>query len=444
MKLWDKGIDLSGDIEAFTVGQDRQLDLRLAKQDVWGSLAHITMLESIGLLKEQERATLHEALMDILNTISQGQFKIDDQIEDVHSQIEFMLTEKLGEAGKKIHSGRSRNDQVLVDIKLFLRDQIKELTYAIQDLSTVLLELSEAHREVIIPGYTHMQAAMPSSFGLWFGAFAETLADDLLMLQASYRMVNQNPLGSAAGYGNSFPLDRQLTTRLLGFEDLHANVVAAQMSRGKSEASVSFSLASVAATLGRMAMDICLYNSQNYGFMSFPEHITTGSSIMPHKKNPDVFELIRGRCNLLQQLPAQLMAITLNLPSGYHRDLQLTKELIIPGIDQLLDILKITTSTLAQVEVNDKIMDDPKYDLIYSVENVNLQVLQGIPFRDAYQQVAADIDKGIFKPKKDLHHTHLGSIGNLGTEVIRKKITKVVDGFDFEIADKAIKDLEAR
>ncbi|MDH3711316.1 MAG: argininosuccinate lyase [Cyclobacteriaceae bacterium] len=444
MKLWDKGIDISGDIEAFTVGQDRQLDLRLAKQDVWGSLAHITMLESIGLLKEQERATLHEALLDILNTISQGQFKIDDQTEDVHSQIEFMLTEKLGEVGKKIHSGRSRNDQVLVDIKLFLRDQIKELTYAIQDLCSALLELSEAHREVIIPGYTHMQAAMPSSFGLWFGAFAETLADDLLMLRASYQMVNQNPLGSAAGYGNSFPLDRQLTTKLLGFEDLHTNVVAAQMSRGKSEASVSFSLASVAATLGRMAMDICLYNSQNYGFLSFPGHITTGSSIMPHKKNPDVFELIRGRCNLIQQLPAQLMAITLNLPSGYHRDLQLTKELIIPGIDQLRDILKITTSTLTQVEVNGKIMDDPKYDLIYSVENVNLQVLQGIPFRDAYQQVAAEIDKGIFKPKKDLQHTHLGSIGNLGTEVIRKKITKVVDGFDFEIADKAIKDLEAR
>ncbi len=444
MKLWDKGIDISGDIETFTVGQDRQLDLRLAKQDVWGSLAHITMLESIGLLTEQEGAMLHEALLDILDTISQEQFKIDDQIEDVHSQIEFMLTEKLGEAGKKIHSGRSRNDQVLVDIKLFLRDQIKELTYAIQDLCSVLLELSEEHREVIIPGYTHMQAAMPSSFGLWFGAFAETLADDLLMLQASYRTVNQNPLGSAAGYGNSFPLDRQLTTRLLGFEAPHTNVVAAQMSRGKSEASVSFSLASVAATLGRMAMDICLYNSQNYGFISFPGHITTGSSIMPHKKNPDVFELIRGRCNLIQQLPAQLMAITLNLPSGYHRDLQLTKELIIPGIDQLRDILKITTSTLTQVEVNEKIMDDPKYDLIYSVENVNQQVLQGVPFRDAYQKVAAEIDKGIFKPQKNLQHTHLGSIGNLGTEAIRKKITKVVDGFNFKIAEQAIKDLEAR
>lgn len=441
MKLWEKGVSNPQDIEKFTVGQDRELDLQLAEYDVLGSLAHAAMLKSIDLLTETEWQSIRSALLVLLGKIKQGEFLIEEGIEDVHSQVEHLLTQELGDAGKKIHSGRSRNDQVLVDIKLFLRDQIKLLTTQISELGKVLLDLSQNHQEILIPGYTHMQAAMPSSFGLWFGAYAESFVDDLQIMQAAYKVINQNPLGSAAGYGNSFPLDRKLTSKLLGFKEPHINVVAAQMSRGKSETAMAFAIASAAGTLGKMAMDICLYNSQNYGFLSFPEHITTGSSIMPHKKNPDVFELIRARCNLLQQLPAQITSVTTNLPSGYHRDLQLTKEVLLPSIDQLKDCLDIAHSTLPQVQVNKEAINDPKYDLIFSVENVNQQVLQGIPFRDAYRQVALEIGEGTFKPLRSVKHSHLGSIGNPGTELIREKFAKVVEGFEFAKAEQALEAL---
>jgi argininosuccinate lyase len=433
MKLWGKGTSLSGEIEKFTIGLDQELDLMLASYDVMGSMAHAAMLRDIKLLTKEEWRQLQDALVEIYQEIRKGDFKIEDSVEDVHSQVEFMLTEKLGEIGKKIHSGRSRNDQVLVDIKLFLRDEIKDLTTLVVGLIETLLDLSEKYRKVMIPGYTHMQAAMPSSFGLWFGAYAETFIDDLRLLKAAFDIVNQNPLGSAAGYGNSFPLDRVATTELLGFADLHVNSVAAQMSRGKTETAVAFALAAMSSTLGRLTMDICLYNSQNFNFLSFPEEITTGSSIMPHKKNPDVFELIRGRCNHLQTLPQQLLSITTNLPSGYHRDMQLTKELLMPALKHTRDCFKLISGTIEQIEVNQHAIDDPKYDLIYSVENVNKQVLEGTSFRDAYREIAKSISDGSYKPIKEIQHTHIGSTGNPGTVEIKKKLEGVQEGFGFEI-----------
>lgn len=432
MKLWGKGTSLSAEIEKFTIGMDQELDLLLASYDVIGSMAHATMLRDIKLLTKEEWRQLQDALAEIYQEILKGDFKIEASVEDVHSQIEFMLTEKLGVIGKKIHSGRSRNDQVLVDIKLFLRDEIRDLTTLVVGLIETLLDLSEKYRKVIIPGYTHMQAAMPSSFGLWFGAYAETFIDDLRLLKAAFDIVNQNPLGSAAGYGNSFPLDRMATTELLGFADIHVNSVAAQMSRGKTETAVAFALAAFSSTLGRMTMDICLYNSQNFNFLSFPEEITTGSSIMPHKKNPDVFELIRARCNHLQTLPQQLLSITINLPSGYHRDMQLTKELLLPALKHIRDCFKLISGTVEQIEVNQQAIEDPKYDLIYSVENVNRKVLEGTSFRDAYLEIAKSISDGSFKPIKEIKHTHLGSTGNPGTAEIKKKLEGVQKSFGFE------------
>jgi len=432
MKLWGKGTSLSAEIEKFTIGMDQELDLLLASYDVIGSMAHATMLRDIKLLTKEEWRQLQDALAEIYQEILKGDFKIEASVEDVHSQIEFMLTEKLGVIGKKIHSGRSRNDQVLVDIKLFLRDEIRDLTTLVVGLIETLLDLSEKYRKVIIPGYTHMQAAMPSSFGLWFGAYAETFIDDLRLLKAAFDIVNQNPLGSAAGYGNSFPLDRMATTELLGFADIHVNSVAAQMSRGKTETAVAFALAAFSSTLGRMTMDICLYNSQNFNFLSFPEEITTGSSIMPHKKNPDVFELIRARCNHLQTLPQQLLSITINLPSGYHRDMQLTKELLLPALKHIRDCFKLISGTVEQIEVNEQAIEDPKYDLIYSVENVNRKVLEGTSFRDAYLEIAKSISDGSFKPIKEIKHTHLGSTGNPGTAEIKKKLEGVQNSFGFE------------
>jgi len=432
MKLWGKGTSLSAEIEKFTIGMDQELDLLLASYDVIGSMAHATMLRDIKLLTKEEWRQLQDALAEIYQEILKGDFKIEASVEDVHSQIEFMLTEKLGVIGKKIHSGRSRNDQVLVDIKLFLRDEIRDLTTLVVGLIETLLDLSEKYRKVIIPGYTHMQAAMPSSFGLWFGAYAETFIDDLRLLKAAFDIVNQNPLGSAAGYGNSFPLDRMATTELLGFADIHVNSVAAQMSRGKTETAVAFALAAFSSTLGRMTMDICLYNSQNFNFLSFPEEITTGSSIMPHKKNPDVFELIRARCNHLQTLPQQLLSITINLPSGYHRDMQLTKELLLPALKHIRDCFKLISGTVEQIEVNQQAIEDPKYDLIYSVENVNRKVLEGTSFRDAYLEIAKSISDGSFKPLKEIKHTHLGSTGNPGTAEIKKKLEGVQNSFGFE------------
>lgn len=423
---------MSAEIEKFTIGMDQELDLLLASYDVIGSMAHATMLRDIKLLTKEEWRQLQDALAEIYQEILKGDFKIEASVEDVHSQIEFMLTEKLGVIGKKIHSGRSRNDQVLVDIKLFLRDEIRDLTTLVVGLIETLLDLSEKYRKVIIPGYTHMQAAMPSSFGLWFGAYAETFIDDLRLLKAAFDIVNQNPLGSAAGYGNSFPLDRMATTELLGFADIHVNSVAAQMSRGKTETAVAFALAALSSTLGRMTMDICLYNSQNFNFLSFPEEITTGSSIMPHKKNPDVFELIRARCNHLQTLPQQLLSITINLPSGYHRDMQLTKELLLPALMHIRDCFKLISGTVEQIEVNEQAIEDPKYDLIYSVENVNRKVLEGTSFRDAYLEIAKSISDGSFKPIKEIKHTHLGSTGNPGTAEIKKKLEGVQNSFGFE------------
>ncbi len=431
MKLWGKDSSLSGEIEKFTIGMDQELDLLLAPFDVLGSMAHAAMLRDIELISEDDWRQLQDALSGIYRLIEQGKFTIDDSVEDVHSQVEFMLTEKLGAIGKKIHSGRSRNDQVLVDIKLFLREEVRKLTVSIASFTEVLLELSEKYKHVIIPGYTHMQAAMPSSFGLWFGAYAETLVDDLKLLKAAYQVVNQNPLGSAAGYGNSFPLNRRTTTELLGFDQLHVNSVAAQLSRGKTETAVAFGIAAISNTISRMAMDICLYNSQNFGFLSFPDSITTGSSIMPHKKNPDVFELIRARCNHLQTLPQQLMGVTTNLPSGYHRDMQLTKEILFPALDHTMDCVELIAATISQVDVNSASIDDPRYDKIYSVENVNREVLKGTSFRDAYQKIAGSIADGSFNPVKELQHTHLGSIGNLGTDEIRNKLKDTISEFNF-------------
>ena len=428
-------------IERFTVGRDREMDLYLAKHDVMGSMAHITMLESIGLLTKEELTQLLAELKNIYAEAERGEFVIEDGVEDVHSQVELMLTRRLGDVGKKIHSGRSRNDQVLLDLKLFTRTQLKEVAEAVEQLFDVLILQSERYKEVLMPGYTHLQIAMPSSFGLWFGAYAESLVDDMLFLQAAFKMCNRNPLGSAAGYGSSFPLDRTMTTRLLGFDSLNYNVVYAQMGRGKLERNVAFALATIAGTISKLAFDACMFNSQNFGFIKLPDQFTTGSSIMPHKKNPDVFELTRAKCNKLQGLPQQIILISNNLPSGYFRDLQIIKEVFLPAFDELKDCLRMVTHMMREVKVNEHILDDDKYSLLFSVEEVNRRVLAGMPFRDAYKQVGLDIEAGKFIPSKSVNHTHEGSIGNLCNESITAMMRSVIGSFSFERMNEAEKKL---
>ena len=440
-KLWEKNVQVDQEVDRFTVGKDREMDLYLAKYDVLGSMAHITMLESIGLLTAEELQTLLAALRQIYAVAERGEFVIEEGIEDVHSQVELMLTRTLGDMGKKIHSGRSRNDQVLLDLKLFTRAQIQELVTSVTDLFEVLIAQSNRYQAVLMPGYTHLQVAMPSSFGLWFGAYAESLVDDLQLLQAAYRVCNRNPLGSAAGYGSSFPLNRQLTTDLLGFDSLDYNVVYAQMGRGKMERTVAFAMTGIAATLSKLAFDACMFNSQNFGFIKLPDQFTTGSSIMPHKKNPDVFELTRAKCNKIQGLPQQITLICNNLPSGYFRDLQIIKELFLPAFDELKDCLRMVTHMMRELKVNEHILDDERYALMFSVEEVNRRVLAGVPFRDAYKQVGLEIEAGQFQPDKQVAHTHEGSIGNLCNDQIAQMMQTVVKGFGFERMNEAEKRL---
>ena len=443
-KLWEKSVEVNKDIERFTVGRDREMDLYLAKYDVLGSMAHITMLETIGLLTADELQSLLAELKTIYAQAERGEFVIEEGVEDVHSQVELMLTRRLGDVGKKIHSGRSRNDQVLVDLKLFTRAEIKTIAEAVEQLFQALVEQSERYKEVLMPGYTHLQIAMPSSFGLWFGAYAESLVDDMLFLQAAFKMCNRNPLGSAAGYGSSFPLNRSLTTRLLGFDSMNYNVVYAQMGRGKMERNVAFALASIAGTVAKLAYDACLFNSQNFGFIKLPDECTTGSSIMPHKKNPDVFELTRAKCNKLQALPQQIMLIANNLPCGYFRDLQIIKEVFLPAFQELKDCLQMTTYIIRKMKVNDHILDDERYAPIFSVEEVNRLAREGMPFRDAYKKVGLDIEAGRFVPCKEVHHTHEGSIGNLCNEAITSLMQQVVEGFHFKNMEEAERQLLGR
>lgn len=426
-KLWDKGFEPDALIEKFTVGNDRDLDLRLARYDVQGSMAHIKMLQSIGLLEKDELDTLLAGLEDILKTIEAGDFRIEDDVEDVHSQVEFLLTQRLGDLGKKIHAGRSRNDQVLVDLKLFMRDELRTIAKAVERLFDRLLQLSDRYKDVLMPGYTHLQVAMPSSFGLWFGAYAESLTDDMHMLVAAYNVANQNPLGSAAGYGSSFPLNRTMTTQLLGFADMNYNVVAAQMSRGKTERAVSMAVAAIASTLAHLAMDVCMWMCQNFGFVKFPDELTTGSSIMPHKKNPDVFEIMRGKCNRLQGLPNEVALLTTNLPLGYNRDLQLLKDIIFPATDELVNCLDMAEFMLLHIKVNEDILSDPKYDYLFTVEDVNRLALSGMPFRDAYKTVGMQVQRGEYTPTRSVHHTHEGSIGNLCNDRIAAKMQRVME-----------------
>ena len=431
-KLWEKNVKVDHDVEAYTVGRDQEMDLYLAPYDVLGSMAHITMLQSIGLLEADELEVLLAELRNIYNVITDGDFVIEEGIEDVHSQVELMLTRKLGDVGKKIHSGRSRNDQVLVDLKLFTRSRIEDVAIAVKRLFNTLIDQSNRYKDVIIPGYTHLQVAMPSSFGLWFGAYAESLADDLTVLRAAYEVANRNPLGSAAGYGSSFPLNREMTTRLLGFDSMAYNVVYAQMGRGKTERIVAQAIAGIAATLSKLAYDVCMFNSQNFGFIKLPDEFTTGSSIMPHKKNPDVFELTRAKCNKLQALPMEITLITNNLPSGYFRDLQLIKENFLPAFDSIIDIINMVDTMLSQVKVNTEVATDPRYKLMYSVEEVNQRVLDGVPFRDSYKQVGLEIEAGNFEPRYDINHTHEGSIGNLCNDQITKLFNSTFAQFDFD------------
>lgn len=440
-KLWEKDFSVNTEIERFTVGRDRELDLLLAPYDVMGSMAHITMLESIGLLKKNELGVLLGALADIHSMCLSGKFNIEEGVEDVHSQVELMLTRRLGDMGKKIHSGRSRNDQVLLDLKLFTRHELRRVVEAVCRLFGHLQAKSEQYKDVLMPGYTHLQIAMPSSFGLWFGAHAESLADDMLFLQAAYRMTNRNPLGSAAGYGSSFALDRDMTTRLLGFDSMDYNVVYAQMGRGKMERNVAFALASVAATVSKLAFDACMFNSQNFGFVKLPKECTTGSSIMPHKKNPDVFELIRAKSNKLQGLPTQIQLITNNLPTGYFRDLQIIKEVFLPAFDELVDCLDMASYIIERIKVNEHILDNPMYDPIFSVEEVNRLAAEGMPFRDAYRKVGLEIEHGLFHANHNINHTHAGSIGNLCNDRIAELMQQTVDGFHFERVDNAEKAL---
>lgn len=440
-KLWQKSVHVADEIDRFTVGRDRELDLYLAPYDVLGSMAHVTMLHSINLIADDELPVLLRALRGIYDQAVSGNFVIEDGIEDVHSQVELMLTRELGDMGKKIHSGRSRNDQVLVDLKLFTRAKLREVAEAVRALFDELQKQSERYKAVLMPGYTHLQVAMPSSFGLWFGAYAESLADDMLLLEAAYRMTNRNPLGSAAGYGSSFPLNRTMTTELLGFDSPDYNVVYAQMGRGKNERNVAFALASIAGTVAKMAFDACLFNSQNFAFVKLPDECTTGSSIMPHKKNPDVFELIRARCNKLQSLPQQITLIMNNLPCGYFRDLQEIKEAFLPAFDQLLDCLRMATYIIERIRVNEHILDDPRYDLMFSVEEVNRLAAEGMPFRDAYKKVGLDIEAGRFRPTKSVHHTHEGSIGNLCNAEIARLMDATCARFGFERVEAAEKKL---
>jgi len=441
MKLWSKDKDSLKDVTDFTTGNDPEMDMHMAQFDVLGSLAHIIMLESIGLLTRDELFVLKAELIKIYAHIQSGNFQIEEGVEDIHSQIELLLTKKLGDIGKKIHSGRSRNDQVLVDIKLYLRNEIENLTHGIKSLFELLIQKSEEHKTTLLPGYTHLQLAMPSSFGLWFGAYAESLADDLITLQSAYQIVNKNPLGSAAGYGSSFPLNRTLTTQLLGFHDLNYNVVYAQMGRGKTERILSQAMANIAATLGKLAMDATLFLNQNFAFISFPEELTTGSSIMPHKKNPDVFELIRANCNSLMSLPNELTLLTANLPSGYHRDLQLLKAKLFPSIQTLKDCLRMTHLMLSAIQVKDNILTDEKYKYLFSVEEVNKLVLSGIPFRDAYKKIGLDIAQNQFTYSTSVMHTHEGSIGNLMNEKIKENFERVLSRFDFEKTKQATNQL---
>lgn len=437
MKLWEKNVQVTDEIDRFTVGHDRELDRYLAKYDVLGSMAHVTMLHHIGLIADEELPLLLAELKQIYQRAATGDFVIEDDIEDVHSQVELMLTRRLGDVGKKIHSGRSRNDQVLLDLKLFARDKLREVAEALRSLFEELQKQSERYQQVLMPGYTHLQVAMPSSFGLWFGAYAESLADDLLLLEAAYRLTNRNPLGSAAGYGSSFPLDRQLTTDLLGFDSMNYNVVYAQMGRGKMERTVAFALAGIAGTVAKLAYDACLFNSQNFGFVKLPDECTTGSSIMPHKKNPDVFELIRARMNRLQALPQEVVLIMNNLPCGYFRDLQELKEVFIPAFDQLIDCLHMTTYIIEKMKVNEHLLDDTRYDLMFSVEEVNRLAAEGMPFRDAYKKVGLDIEAGKFRPVKEIHHTHAGSIGNLCNQEVAERMLQTWQRFGFDRVAKA-------
>ena len=429
MKLWDKGFEPDKMIEKFTVGQDRELDLRLAIYDIEGSMAHIRMLESIGLLRNDELKILLEGLEDIKASVERGEFRIDDGVEDVHSQVEFLLTERFGDIGKKIHSGRSRNDQVLVDLKLFMRDELKKIAESTGHLFDRLQSLSEEYKDVLMPGYTHLQVAMPSSFGLWFGAYAEALTDDMQLLPAAYRIADQNPLGSAAGYGSSFPLNRTMTTDLLGFTTMHYNVVAAQMSRGKTERAAAMAIAAIASTLGRFAMDVCMWMCQNFGFISFPDELTTGSSIMPHKKNPDVFEIMRGKCNRLQSVPNEIALLTANLPLGYNRDLQLLKDITFPATTEIVRCLDMCDFMLQHIRINREILNDPKYDYLFTVEDVNRLALDGMPYRDAYKTIGLQVQNGEYTPTRKVKHTHEGSIGNLCNAEINAKMRSITSQF---------------
>ena len=439
MKLWEKNVRENPEVDRFTVGKDREMDLYLSKYDVLGSMAHITMLEHIGLLTNDELQLLLAELRKIYKMADEGKFVIEEGIEDVHSQVELMLTRTLGDVGKKIHSGRSRNDQVLLDLKLFTRDEMQQVVMCVKQLFDVLIAQSERYKSVVMPGYTHLQVAMPSSFGLWFGAYAESLVDDLALFEAAYRICNRNPLGSAAGYGSSFPLDRSMTTRLLGFDSMDYNVVYAQMGRGKMERIVSFAIANIASTLSKLAFDACLFNSQNFGFIKLPDQFTTGSSIMPHKKNPDVFELTRAKCNLLQGLPQQITLISNNLPCGYSRDMQVIKELFLPSFDELKDCLQIVAMMMREIQVNEHLLDDSRYDLMFSVEEVNRRVLAGVPFRDAYKQVGLEIEAGKFTPDKNVCHTHEGSAGNLCNDKISVMMSNILASFPFDKVNQAEK-----
>ena len=441
MKLWEKSVKIDKDIERYTIGRDREMDLYLAPFDVLGSMAHITMLESIGLLEKHELDVLLAEMKKIYADAVAGNFEIEEGIEDVHSEVELILTRRLGDIGKKIHSGRSRNDQVLVDLKLYMRHELQEITRLTVELFNMLIQQSEKYKNVLMPGYTHLQVAMPSSFGLWFGAYAEGLVDDLTVLNAAYKVVNRNPLGSAAGYGSSFPLNRQMTTDLLGFDSMDYNVVYAQMGRGKSERIVAQALGGIAATLAKLAFDACMYSSQNFGFIKLHDAFTTGSSIMPHKKNPDVFELTRAKCNKIQAVPEQIMLIMNNLPSGYFRDLQIIKEVFLPTFDELKDCLRMVTLMLEHITVNEHILDDTRYDLMFSVEEVNRLATNGMPFRDAYKKVGLDIEAGKFTPTKTVAHTHEGSIGNLCNDRICALMDDVVKSFNFDKVEKAVEKL---
>ena len=436
-KLWEKDTTVNPEIERFTIGKDRELDLFLAPYDVLGSIAHSTMLESIGMLTHKEMESLHNELQIIYKDIENGQFTIEEGVEDVHSQVELLLTRKLGDIGKKIHSGRSRNDQVLVDLKLFTRNELQNVCKKVITLFDSLIEQSERHKEVLMPGYTHLQVAMPSSFGLWFGAYAESLADDMFFLKAAYSICNRNPLGSAAGYGSSFPLNRTMTTSLLGFDSMNYNVVYAQMGRGKCERNIAYALATVAGTLAKLAFDACMFNSQNFGFVKLPTECTTGSSIMPHKKNPDVFELLRAKCNRLQALPTDIILIMNNLPSGYFRDLQIIKELFLPAFTELKECIDMATYIIQRIEVNKEILDDSRYDAMFSVEEVNRLASAGMPFRDAYKMVGLNIEAGNFNPDKNIHHTHEGSIGNLCNSEIKELMYSTYNSMDFAKAKRA-------